>query len=84
MFEGFFLRRGLVHLLHNQLKLYTMIKLAIKDLRTPLPKVGDRVEFQIGEEIMTDTVAYVNDRIVEGMKWDLTYLKNIVIVKPAK
>ena len=61
-----------------------MIKLTIKDLRTPLPKVGDIVEFQIGEEIMTDTVAYVKDRIVEGMKWDLTYLKNIVIVKPTK
>ena len=39
-----------------------MIKVTIKDLRTPLPKVGDTVEFQIGEEIMTDTVAYVNGR----------------------
>jgi len=61
-----------------------MIKLTIEDLRTPLPKVGDTVEFQIGEEIMTDTVTYVNGRTVEGKKWDLTYLKNIVIVKPAK
>lgn len=60
-----------------------MIKVTIKDLRTPLPKVGDTVEFQIGEEIMTDTVAYVNGRIVEGKKFDLTYVKNI-IVKPSK
>lgn len=56
-----------------------MIKATIKDLRTALPKVGDRVEFQIGEEIMTDTVAYVNGRIVEGKKFDLTYVKNIII-----
>lgn len=56
-----------------------MIKVTIKDLRTALPKVGDRVEFQIGEEIMTDTVAYVNGRIVEGKKFDLTYVKNIII-----
>ena len=58
-----------------------MIKVKIKDLRTkPKVKVGDRVEFQIGEETMTDTVTYVMDHVVEGEKWDLTYV-NFTIKK---
>jgi hypothetical protein len=37
-------------------------------------KVGDKVEFQIGEEVLTDTVAYVMGHVVEGTKFDLTYV----------
>jgi ribosomal 50S subunit-recycling heat shock protein len=58
-----------------------MIKVKIKDLRTkPKVKVGDRVEFQIGEETLTDTVNYVMDHVVEGEKYDLTYV-NFTIKK---
>jgi hypothetical protein len=58
-----------------------MIKVKIKDLRTkPKAKVGDKVEFQVGEETLTDTVAYVMDHVVEGKKWDLTYV-NFRIIK---
>jgi hypothetical protein len=39
------------------------------------PKVGDRVEFQIGEETLTDTVTYVMGHVIEGKKFDLTYVK---------
>lgn len=61
-----------------------MIKVTIKDLRTPRPKVGDKVEFQIGEETLTDTVTYVMGNVVEGKIWDLTYIKNLSIIKPTK
>lgn len=61
-----------------------MIKATIKDLRTPRPKVGDKVEFQIGEETLTDTVTYVMEHVIEGKVWDLTYIKNLSIIKPTK
>jgi hypothetical protein len=61
-----------------------MIKAAIKDLRTPRPEVGDRVEFQIGEETLTDIVTYVMGHVIEGKIWDLTYIKNLSIIKPTK
>jgi hypothetical protein len=58
-----------------------MIKVKIKDLRTkPKAKVGDKVEFQIGEETLMDTVTYVMDHVVEGEKYDLTYV-NFTIKK---
>ena len=37
-------------------------------------KVGDKVEFQIGEEVLTDTVTYAMGHVVEGTKFDLTYV----------
>lgn len=40
----------------------------------PEVKVGDRVEFQIGEETLTDTVTYIMGHVVEGKKWDLTHI----------
>jgi hypothetical protein len=40
----------------------------------PQVKIGDRVEFQIGEEIFTDTVTYAMGHVVEGKKFDLTYV----------
>jgi len=52
-----------------------MIKAKIKDLRIKQPKVGDRVEFTIDLETLTDEVVYVNGNIIEGKKWDLSYIK---------
>ncbi len=37
-------------------------------------KVGDKVEFQIGEKTLTDTVTYVMGHVVEGETFDLTYV----------
>ena len=42
-------------------------------------KVGDTVEFQIGLETHTDIVTYVMGHVIEGMKWDLTYVKFRII-----
>lgn len=52
-----------------------MIKAKIKDLRIKQPKIGDRVEFNIDLETLTDEVVYVNGNIIEGKKWDLSYIK---------
>lgn len=52
-----------------------MIKAEIKDLRIKQPKIGDRVEFNIDLETLTDEVVYVNGNIIEGKKWDLSYIK---------
>jgi len=38
-------------------------------------KVGDRVEFQIGDETIQDTITYIDDNVIEGEKFDLTYVK---------
>jgi hypothetical protein len=38
-------------------------------------KVGDRVEFQIGEETIQDTIKYIDKNVIEGEKFDLTYVK---------
>ena len=52
-----------------------MIKAEIKDLRIKQPKIGDHVEFTIDLETLTDEVVYVNGNIIEGKKWDLSYIK---------
>lgn len=52
-----------------------MIKATIKDLRIKQPQVGDHVEFNIDLETLTDEVVYVNGNIIEGKKWDLSYIK---------
>jgi hypothetical protein len=52
-----------------------MIKATIKDLRIKQPKIGDRVEFTIDLETLTDEVVYVNGDIIEGKKWDLSNIK---------
>ena len=52
-----------------------MIKAKIKDLRIKQPKIGDHVEFTIDLETLTDEVVYVNGNIIEGKKWDLSYIK---------
>jgi hypothetical protein len=58
-----------------------MIEVKIKGLDAiPDAKVGDKVEFQIGEETHTDVVTYVMGHVIEGEKYDLTYV-NFTIKK---
>jgi hypothetical protein len=42
-------------------------------------KVGDKVQFQIGEETIQDVIVYIDDYVVEGEKYDLTYVKFTVV-----
>jgi hypothetical protein len=42
-------------------------------------KVGDKVQFQIGEEILQDVIVYIDNEVIEGEKFDLTYIKFTVI-----
>lgn len=44
-------------------------------------KVGDKVQFNIGEEVFVDTVTYVDANTIEGEKYDLTHVNIIVIEK---
>jgi len=44
-------------------------------------QVGDRVEFQIGEEIFEDVITYIGEGVIEGEKFDLTHVKFKVIEK---
>ena len=54
------------------------VRVKIIDRRTPV-SVGDKVEFQIGEETLTDTVTYIEGHIIEGKKWNLTHTKFRVV-----
>jgi hypothetical protein len=38
-------------------------------------KVGDKVQFQIGEETIQDVIVHIDDYVIEGEKYDLTYVK---------
>ena len=42
-------------------------------------KVGDKVQFQIGEEILQDVIVYIDNEVIEGEKFDLTYIKFTII-----
>lgn len=42
-------------------------------------QVGDRVQFQIGEEIFEDVISYIGEGVIEGEKFDLTHVKFKVI-----
>ena len=42
-------------------------------------KIGDKVQFQIGEEILQDVIVYVDNEVIEGEKFDLTHIKFTVI-----
>jgi hypothetical protein len=44
-------------------------------------KVGDKVQFQIGEETIQDVIVHIDDYVVEGEKYDLTYVKFTVVEK---
>jgi len=37
-------------------------------------KVGDKIQFQIGEEIFQDVITYIDINKVEGEKFDLTMI----------
>jgi hypothetical protein len=47
----------------------------------PEVKVGDRVQFNIGEEVYTDTIAYVYSDAIEGETYDLTHVNFTVVEK---
>lgn len=55
------------------------VSVKIKGDDRPRVKVGDKVQFNIGEEVYTDTVRYVNGNKIEGEKYDLTYVRINVI-----
>jgi hypothetical protein len=42
-------------------------------------KVGDKVQFQIGEEILQDVIVYIDNEVIEGEKFDLTHIKFTII-----
>ena len=42
-------------------------------------KVGDKVQFQIGEETIQDVIVHIDDYVVEGEKYDLTYVKFTIV-----
>ena len=44
-------------------------------------KVGDKVQFQIGEEVIQDVIIYIDNNVIEGEKFDLTYVKLSVVEK---
>jgi len=50
-----------------------VIPARLMNFAKPKVKVGDRIEFQIGEEIYTDRITYVMGHIIEGEKFCLTY-----------
>ena len=38
-------------------------------------KVGDKVQFQIGDEFIQDVITYIDENVIEGEKFDLTHVK---------
>lgn len=44
-------------------------------------KVGDKVQFNIGEEVYIDIVTYVDSYTIEGEKYDLTHVNLVVVEK---
>ena len=44
-----------------------------------VPKVGDTVEFMIGDEAIRDKITYIDIAIIEGELYDLTHVKFRVI-----
>jgi hypothetical protein len=42
-------------------------------------KVGTRVEFTVGDEVLRDTITFIGNGIIEGEKFDLTHVRFQVI-----
>jgi hypothetical protein len=42
-------------------------------------KVGTRVEFTVGDEVLRDTITFIGDSVIEGEKFDLTHVRFRVI-----
>jgi hypothetical protein len=54
------------------------VKVRVRDLRDlPILRVGDIVEFQVGEETHTDRITYISGHVIEGEKYALTYTKSL-------
>jgi hypothetical protein len=41
--------------------------------------VGTRVEFTIGDEVLSDTITFIGDDTIEGEKFDLTHTRFRVV-----
>ena len=41
--------------------------------------IGTRVEFTIGDEVLSDTITFIGDDTIEGEKFDLTYTRFRVV-----
>ena len=41
--------------------------------------VGTRVEFTVGDEVLSDTITFVGDEMIEGEKFDLTHVRFRVV-----
>lgn len=44
-------------------------------------KVGDKVQFNIGEDVFIDVVTYVDSDTIEGETYDLTHVNNLVVIE---
>jgi urease beta subunit len=41
--------------------------------------VGTRVEFTVGDEVLSDTITFIGDDLIEGEKFDLTHTRFRVV-----
>lgn len=41
--------------------------------------VGTRVEFTVGDEVLSDTITFIGDGVIEGEKFDLTHVRFRVV-----
>ena len=41
--------------------------------------VGTQVEFTIGDEVLSDTITFIGDEVIEGEKFDLTHTRFRVV-----
>lgn len=55
------------------------VKIIVSDPRAKA-KVGDVVEFQVGDEFIQDTITYIGNNCIEGEKFSLTTV-NFKIIK---
>lgn len=56
-----------------------MNNVKIKVHNTKPVKVGDIVEFTMNNKRVRDTVVYINGSIIEGVNYDLTYVKFTIV-----
>lgn len=56
------------------------VRIVVKDPRANA-KVGDKVEFQIGDEIIQDTITDISGSRIEGEIFELTNVKFTIIEK---
>jgi len=61
--------------------LYLLYNLKTNSMTTEGIKVGDKVQFNIGEEVFIDVVTYVDSNTIEGERYDLTHVNLVVIEK---